>query len=169
MRPIYIFDHVSFGSSYNENCFRKKVVKKIKTRILYSTTRSENRTFCKLMWKNIIGTDREQMTIWHTPIACWKHKATNQHSVHVKLTTFQWELCLYESASMYTVLSSMCHHHHHHHHISVMELGDLLTRSGLTYPEVSSKVCHDSFCQFGNSVLLCVGVCANSPMRQTTA
>jgi len=31
------------------------------------------------------------------------------------------------------------HHHHHHHHISFMELGHLLTRSGLTYPEVSSK------------------------------
>ena len=30
------------------------------------------------------------------------------------------------------------HHHHHHHHISVMELGHLLTRSALTYPEVSS-------------------------------
>jgi len=27
-----------------------------------------------------------------------------------------------------------------------MELGHFLTRSGLTYPEVSSKVCHDSFC-----------------------
>ena len=35
-----------------------------------------------------------------------------------------------------------------------MELGHLLTRSGLTYPEVSSKVCHDSFCQVGNSVSL---------------
>ena len=42
----------------------------------------------------------------------------------------------------------------HHHHISVMELGHLLTRSGLTYPEVSSKACHDSFCQLENSVLL---------------
>jgi len=42
----------------------------------------------------------------------------------------------------------------HHHHISVMELGHLLTRSGLTYPEVSSKVCHDSLCQLGNSVSL---------------
>ena len=40
-------------------------------------------------------------------------------------------------------------HHHHHHHMSVMELGHLLTRSGLTYLEVSSEVCHDSFCQFG--------------------
>ena len=38
--------------------------------------------------------------------------------------------------------------------ICVMEMGHLLTRSGLTYPEVSSKVCHDSFCQLGNSVSL---------------
>jgi len=44
--------------------------------------------------------------------------------------------------------------HHHHHHISVMELGHLLTRAGLTYPEVFSKICHDSFCQLGNSVSL---------------
>ena len=36
---------------------------------------------------------------------------------------------------------------HHHHHMSVMVLGHLLTRSGLTYLEVSSEVCHDSFCQ----------------------
>ena len=45
-------------------------------------------------------------------------------------------------------------HHHYHHHISVMELGHLLTRSSLTYPEVSSKICHDSFCQLENSVSL---------------
>jgi len=51
------------------------------------------------------------------------------------------------------------HHHHHHHHMSVMELGHLLTRSGLTYPEVSSEVCHDSFCQLGNSVSLSWAVC----------
>jgi len=41
-----------------------------------------------------------------------------------------------------------------HHHLYVMEFGHLLTRSGLTYPEVSSKVCRDSFCQLGNSVSL---------------
>ena len=35
-----------------------------------------------------------------------------------------------------------------------MELDHLLTRSGLTYPEVSSKVSHDSFCQLQNSVSL---------------
>ena len=51
------------------------------------------------------------------------------------------------------------HHHHHHHHMSVMELGHLLTRSGLTYLEVSSEVCHDSFCQLRNSVSLPCAVC----------
>ena len=35
-----------------------------------------------------------------------------------------------------------------------MQLGHLLTRSDLTFPEVSSKVCHDSFCQSRNSVSL---------------
>ena len=36
--------------------------------------------------------------------------------------------------------------------IYVMELGHLFTHSGLTYPEVSSKVCHNFFCQLGNNV-----------------
>ena len=43
---------------------------------------------------------------------------------------------------------------YHHHRISFMNLGHLLTRSGLTYPEVSSKVYHDSFCQLGSSISL---------------
>ena len=37
---------------------------------------------------------------------------------------------------------------------SVTELGHLLTRFGVTYPEVSSKVFHDSFCQLASSVSL---------------
>ena len=44
--------------------------------------------------------------------------------------------------------------YHHRHHISIMELGHLLTRSDLTYPEVSSKFCHNSLCQVQNSVSL---------------
>jgi len=46
------------------------------------------------------------------------------------------------------------YNHHHHHHVSVMELGHLLTRSGLTYPEVSSKLCHDSICKSASIVSL---------------
>jgi hypothetical protein len=47
----------------------------------------------------------------------------------------------------------------------VMELGHLLTRSSLTYPEVSSKVCHDSFCQLGNRTW---GLKAQSLRKQFT-
>ena len=46
-----------------------------------------------------------------------------------------------------------------HHLMSVMKLGHLLTRSGLTHLEVSSEVCHDCFCQLGNSVSLSWVVC----------
>jgi hypothetical protein len=35
-----------------------------------------------------------------------------------------------------------------------MELGHLLTRSGITYPEVSSKVYSDSFCPLDSSISL---------------
>ena len=49
--------------------------------------------------------------------------------------------------------------YHHHHHMSVMQLGHLLTRSGLTYLEVSLEVFHDSFCQMGNSVSLPWVIC----------
>ena len=35
-----------------------------------------------------------------------------------------------------------------------MKLGHLLTHSGLTYPEASSKIYHDSLCQLGSSVSL---------------
>ena len=51
-------------------------------------------------------------------------------------------------------LQYILYNFHHHRHVFVMELGHLLTRSSLTYPEVSSKVYHDSFCQLGNSVSL---------------
>ena len=40
----------------------------------------------------------------------------------------------------------------HHHHLSFIELGHLLTRSGLTYPEVFSKFYHDSFYQLRTSI-----------------
>jgi len=38
--------------------------------------------------------------------------------------------------------------------IYFMEMSHLLTRSGLTHPEVSSKIYHDSFCQLGSIISL---------------
>ena len=55
--------------------------------------------------------------------------------------------------------SQFLHLHHHRHHISFMELGHLLTRSCLTYPEVSSNVYHNSFCQLGISISLPWVIC----------
>ena len=73
-----------------------------------------------------------------------------------------WVTCacfmFYVSCFMFYVLCTV--HCIHHHHISVMEFGHLLTRSGLMYPEASSKVCHDFFCQLGNSVSLPWVTCA---------
>jgi hypothetical protein len=62
---------------------------------------------------------------------------------------FDFKLILWQLNRTYQLM-----HLYHHHHISVLELGHLLTRSGLTYPEVSSKVYQDSFCQLENSVSL---------------
>ena len=59
-----------------------------------------------------------------------------------------------EKITLCVIPNRINNYRHHHHHISFMELGHLLTRSGLTYPEVSSKVYHDSFCQLDSSVSL---------------
>ena len=52
------------------------------------------------------------------------------------------------------------------HHISFMESGHVLTLPGLTYPEVSSKVYHDFFCQLGGSISLPWVICPAS-FRET--
>ena len=65
------------------------------------------------------------------------------------------KLCYIKNAYIASLICDYHEHcHHHHHRISVMELGHLLTRSGLTYPEVSSKVYHDSFYQLGSNISL---------------
>ena len=80
--------------------------------------------------------------------------------------TFKHNICQPEQSACMSPISSIIvgtflqhfedyhHHHHRRRHISFTELGHLLTRSGLTYPEVSSKVYHDSFCQSDSSVSL---------------
>jgi len=57
------------------------------------------------------------------------------------------------------LINSLFDLRHHRYHMSVMEFGHSLARSVLTYLEVSSEVCHDSFCQLGNSVSLSWAVC----------
>ena len=77
------------------------------------------------------------------------HRFADSLRAALKLSANLYDIA-YTIAVVYT--KNVKNIHHHHHHIYVMELGHLLTRSGLTYPEVSSKVYHDSFCQLGSSV-----------------
>jgi len=49
------------------------VAGKIKTHILCSIFffSFENRAVYEIMWKNIVQSDRPQMTIWQKRISCW--------------------------------------------------------------------------------------------------
>jgi len=51
--------------------FQRKVVQKIKTHILCSTTFPENRTVYEIMWKNVVLPDTPEMTICYG--ACALH------------------------------------------------------------------------------------------------
>ena len=74
--------------------FQTKVVKKIKTHILCSTTFFfENRAVYEITRKNIAERGRPQMTIWRMRIAWWVPKATKTHSEFVIIIAFslqQW-------------------------------------------------------------------------------
>ena len=65
--------------------FQTKVVKKIKTHVLFSVTIfcSENLAIYEIMWKNMVETDRPRMAIWSMRFACWVTKAAERHSVFV--------------------------------------------------------------------------------------
>jgi hypothetical protein len=69
--------------------FQTKFVEKSRTHILCSVTFFfENRVVYEIMWKNIVETDRPQMTIWRMRIACCITKATNTHRDCVILIAF---------------------------------------------------------------------------------
>ena len=54
-----------------------KFADKIETKILCSITFAESRSIYEIMWKNTVGRDRPQMTIWRMRIACCIIKATD--------------------------------------------------------------------------------------------
>jgi len=60
----------------------------------------ENRALCGIMWGNIIGPDRPQLTVWCMRIACCIPKATNTHSEYAILIAFALQQWLHECASV---------------------------------------------------------------------
>jgi hypothetical protein len=59
-----------------------------------------------IMWKNSVQSDRPQMTVWRTRIACWTGKATNSHSVYVYLMLLH-DGNGYANAPQYYVIRSL--------------------------------------------------------------
>ena len=51
------------------------------------------------IWKNILQSDRSQMTKWRLRIACWIPKATNTHSEYVIRIAFPLQQQLHEFAT----------------------------------------------------------------------
>jgi hypothetical protein len=98
--------------------------------------------------KYIISFISHQATIFKT--STHNLQFSNQQTTLTPLHSFLF--CLQVFAIFHAIPNKLKHSSSSSSY--VMELGHLLTRSGLTYPEVSSKICHDSFCQLGNSVSL---------------
>ena len=90
--------------------------------------------------KGIRGKNWVSVRIHITTPACTGQLCTHAHTYKHKHFTYLF----YGQYSSSSSSSSYIFH----------GVGHLLTRSGLTYSEVSSKVYHDSFCQLGSSVSL---------------
>jgi hypothetical protein len=92
--------------------FQTKGAEKIKTHILCSVFLLffffENRAVYEIMWKNIAESDRPQMAIWRTRIACWIRKATDTYSEYVILIPFPLQQWLRERTSMFRYTYPAC-------------------------------------------------------------
>jgi len=60
----------------------------------------ENRADYEIRCKHIVESDRLQVTIWRTHIACWLPKAKNKHLDYVILTAFPLKKLLHKHASV---------------------------------------------------------------------
>jgi hypothetical protein len=58
-----------------------------------------NSAFYEITWKNIVETDRPQMTIWRMRIACWVTEATDTHSEYVILIALSRQQWSHEHSS----------------------------------------------------------------------
>jgi hypothetical protein len=108
---------------------------------------------CSSAW--VFAENTNEFTSWILRTRCNRDPPFMQWLESRVAEFYLMATCLIRKENLvFSTARSLIFHHHHHHHISVMQLGHLLTRSGLTCPEVSSKVCHDSFCQSDSSVSL---------------
>jgi hypothetical protein len=76
-----------------------------------STPPPPSHAVLKIMWKNIVKSDRPQKTIWRMGIECWITKATDTHSEYVIFIVFfplhQW-LHEWDRVLRYTYIVREC-------------------------------------------------------------
>ena len=68
----------------------------------------ENLAVYEIIGKNIVQSDRSQMTIRLVRISCWILKTTNAHSEYVILIAFPLQEWLHECASMLFYTYTAC-------------------------------------------------------------
>jgi hypothetical protein len=68
----------------------------------------ENCAVYDIMWKNIVQSDRPQLTIWHLRILCRIPKAADTNSEYVILIAFPLQQWLYERVTMLCHTSAAC-------------------------------------------------------------
>jgi hypothetical protein len=61
-----------------------------------------------IMWKNVVQSGTQQMTLWLMCIACWVPLATNTHSQYIVLLAFPPRKWLNESASVLRFMYISC-------------------------------------------------------------
>ena len=81
-RPIYIACWILRMRNVSGRIYREN-----QTHILYSISFLEKCAVHEIMWKNIVQTDRPQMTIWRMRVAYWIPKVTNTHSEYYCFST----------------------------------------------------------------------------------
>jgi len=78
---MYMHNNISLNTSYNEKCFREKVVEEIKTHFSCPITFfSENRAIYEIMRENMVVSERPQMTTLYG--ACALHPGNNYGRRH---------------------------------------------------------------------------------------
>jgi hypothetical protein len=93
--------------------FQTGFVERVRPYILYSMFFFVNHAFYEIMWKDIVQSDRPQMTLWRMSFTYWTPKITNTHSVCVKLIFFPLQQWLLERASIlrYTYIGCLVVRH----------------------------------------------------------
>jgi hypothetical protein len=71
-----------------QNCRRNH-----NTRFAFNYFFFQNRAFYEIIWKNIVGRGRTQITVRRMRTACWVHKATDSHSEYVIIVAFPQKEC----------------------------------------------------------------------------